>query len=135
MISVISVVCVVLGAQAPADGWTQFRGNARLTGIAASAPPAAPAVRWTYEAGEAIDSSPAIADGTVYVATSNGDLVAIDLASGKLRWKYATGGPIGESSPAVGGGLVFFGRPRRHGARGERRRRQPADGPSRPAAR
>ena len=44
-----------------------------------------------------------------YVATSNGDLVAIDLASGKLRWKYATGGIIGESSPAVGGGQVFFG--------------------------
>jgi len=96
-------------AQAPADNWTQFRGNARLTGIAAVAPPATPALRWTYEAGEAIDASPAIADGSVYVATSNGDLVAIDLASGKLRWKYATGGLIGESSPAVGGGQVFFG--------------------------
>ena len=91
-------------AQAPADGWSQFRGNARLTGIATSAPPAAPALRWSYEAGEAIDSSPAIADGSVYVGTSNGDLVAIDLASGKPRWKYATGSQIGatlepQSSP------------------------------------
>src|SRR5947207_2451898 len=96
-------------AQAPADDWTQFRGNARLTGVAGSAPPAAPAVRWTYEAGDAIDASPAIVDGTVYVASANGDLAAIDLMSGQLRWKYATGGMIGESSPAVGGGAVYFG--------------------------
>jgi outer membrane protein assembly factor BamB len=109
LLLVLSFVGSVLGAQAPADNWTQFRGNARLTGIAASALAAAPTLRWTFEAGEAIDSSPAIADGTVYAATSNGDLVAIELASGKLRWKYTTGGQIGESSPAVSGGLVFFG--------------------------
>ena len=29
--------------------------------------------------------------------------------TGKLRWKYATGNLLGESSPAVGGGLVYVG--------------------------
>ena len=74
--SVISVVSVVglVGAQAPAsaDAWSQFRGNARLTGIAAIAPPAVPAVRWTYEAGEAIDASPAIAAGRIVIGTQDG---------------------------------------------------------------
>ena len=96
-------------AQVPEANWTQFRGNAQLTGVASVAPPAALTLRWTYEAGDALDSSPAIADGSVYVGSANGDLLALDLATGTLRWKYATGLSIGESSPAVGGGAVFFG--------------------------
>ena len=115
-----------VGAQAPADNWAQFRGNARLTGIATSAPPAAPALRWTFEAGEAIDSSPAIADGTVYVATSNGDLVAIDLGFGQAAMEVRDRRP---DRRIVAGGRRRAGvrrRSRRHGARRQRRRRQPA---------
>ncbi len=96
-------------AQSPDPNWVQFRGNAALTGVTASAPPAALTVKWTYEAGDSLDSSPAIADGSVYVGVASGDLLALDLASGSLRWKYATGVSIGESSPAVGGSTVFFG--------------------------
>src|SRR5207249_2206817 len=105
----ISFLSPILFAQAPDTNWSQFRGNAQLTGVTTSAPPAALTVRWTYDAGDSLDSSPAIADGSVYVGSASGDLRAIDLASGKPRWKYATGGSIGESSPAVGGGAVFFG--------------------------
>ena len=89
--------------------WPQFRGDARLTGVATAALPATLTLKWTYEAGDIIESSAAIADGTVYVGAGNGDLLAIDLETGKLRWKYATGSQIGESSPAVGGGRVFVG--------------------------
>jgi len=70
----------------PAASWTQFRGNPRLTGIAASVPPAALKLHWTFEAGDAIESSAAIADGVVYVGSAKGDLLAIDLAAGKLKW-------------------------------------------------
>jgi outer membrane protein assembly factor BamB len=91
------------------SAWTQFRGDARLSGIAAQPPADTLTLRWTYDAPEGIESSAAIADGVVYVGASNGDLLAIDLESGKLRWKYSTGSEIGESSPAVGGGLVYVG--------------------------
>ncbi len=64
---------------------------------------------WTYDVGDVIDSSAAIANGVVYVGGGNGDLIALDLASGKLRWKYTTGNLIGESSPAVGDGAVYIG--------------------------
>src|SRR5215208_4535179 len=96
-------------AQAPTGNWSQFRGGPQLTGTAADAPPSTLTLRWTYEGTDGVDSSPAIADGSVYAASGSGDLLAIDLATGKLRWKYATGGMIGESSPAVGGGAVFIG--------------------------
>jgi len=101
-----------MSAQMPAaPNWSQFRGNPRLTGVAPTAPPASLSLRWTYEAGESIESSAAIVDGTVYVGSSKGELLAIDLDTGKLRWKYATGdgGFIGESSPAVGIDAVYVG--------------------------
>jgi len=97
---------------APADEWRQFRGNPRLTGVSASAPPATLKLLWSYDAGEVIDSSAAIAGGVVYVGGGDGDLIALDLASGALRWKYTTGNLIGESSPAVGpgsGDVVYIG--------------------------
>ena len=111
--SAFALVCALFlsvqtGAQQGAS-WPQFRGNPRLTGIAESVPPAAPKLLWKFEVGESIDSSAAIVDGVVYVGAFNGDLVAVDFATGKLRWKYEAGSPIGESSPAVSGGTVFVG--------------------------
>src|SRR6188472_1979342 len=78
----------VSGAQV-SDSWPQFRGNARLTGIAASDVPANLSLKWTYEGGESFESSPAIAGGVVYAAAGNGDILAIDLQTGKLKWKHA----------------------------------------------
>ena len=70
----------------------------------------AASVLWTYEAGDAIESSAAIADGVVYVGSQTGELHAVNLADGKLKWKYkASADGIGESSPAVAGGLVYIG--------------------------
>ena len=64
----------------PADVWPQFRGNAALTGVSETTLPAELTLQWTYEADEAIDSSAAIADGSVYVGTWAGTLVSLDLA-------------------------------------------------------
>ncbi len=97
-------------AQTPAsNSWPQFRGNQRLTGVATSTPPASLSLLWKFEIGESIDSSAAIVDDVVYVGAGTGDLVALDLATGKLRWKYQAGNPIGESSPAVARDTVFVG--------------------------
>ena len=74
----------ILGA---ADEWPQFRGNPQLTGVTTSALPVTLKLLWTYEAGDAIESSAAIVDGTVYVGAQTAELLAIDLATGKARWK------------------------------------------------
>src|SRR5258707_8818314 len=47
-----------------ADDWPQFRGNPSLTGIATSAVPKTLKLLWTFEAGDSIESSAAIVDGT-----------------------------------------------------------------------
>jgi hypothetical protein len=45
----------------------------------------------------------------VYVGSQTSDLVAIDLQTGKLRWKYHAKDGIWESSPAVHDGIVYVG--------------------------
>ena len=96
-------------SQSPTSEWRQFRGNPRLTGVSTSAPPEALKLIWKYQAGEAILGSPAVANGAVYVGVANGDFLAVDFASGKLLWKYATKSFVDESSPAVGTNAVYFG--------------------------
>jgi outer membrane protein assembly factor BamB len=92
-----------------ADAWPQFRGNYNNTGVSPSQLPAELKLLWTYDAGDIIESSAAIAGGVVYVGTAKSALVAIDLQTGGLKWSYKTPDAIGESSPAVGGGMVFVG--------------------------
>lgn len=112
-----SAVCLLLsalcfsarGQDTPAENWSQFRGNHRLTGVSQSAMPGALKLLWTYEAGESIESSAAIVGGTVFVGSQKGELTALSLENGSVYWKYSTGAPIGESSPAYSGGVVYIG--------------------------
>ena len=97
-------------AASPADRWTQFRGTHPLVGLSDAKLPATPKLLWTYEAGDSIESSAAIVDGVVYVGSQTGELHAVNLADGKLKWKYkASPDGIGESSPTVANGLVYVG--------------------------
>lgn len=80
-----------------------------LTGVTTAAVPSTLKLLWTYDAGDAIESSAAIADGAVYVGSVNGFLTAVDLATGKERWRYKTPQDVEESSPAVANGTVYVG--------------------------
>ena len=103
--------CLAQAAAAPADAWPHFRGTPALTGVSASTVPPSLKRQWVWEAGAdvPVDSSPAIVGGVVYVGTAAGELVALALADGTLRWRYKAGESIGESSPAVADGRVFIG--------------------------
>ncbi len=117
------MVCAVVGLltisllafAAPSDraadhsDWPQFRGNPALTGVAATSLPDVLQLKWTYEFGDGVESSAAIVDGVVYAASQSGELVALDLADGAVRWKYREAESIGESSPAVADGVVYIG--------------------------
>jgi len=65
-------------------------------------------LRWSYNAGESIVSSPVVADGTVFVATGAGSVIAIDQRTGTPKWRFSVGGPI-TMTPLVAEGLVFIG--------------------------
>ena len=107
----VLMAAAAVSAQAPATSWPQFRGSAPLVGTTQATLPAQLEVQWTYEAGDAVDSSAAIVDGVVYVGSADGHLHAVNLADGKPKWKYqASPDGIGESSPAVAISPLIGGR-------------------------
>ena len=110
LLFVLSTLLLYTGesTQSP-DRWSQFRGNRQLSGESASVLPENLKLLWTYQADDGIESSPAIAAGTVFVGVLSGHLLALDLESGKARWKYHVDEGIGESSPCVGQGTVYIG--------------------------
>ena len=93
------------------DNWPQFRAVHELTGVSKAELSRNLRLLWTYEAGDSIESSAAIVGGTVFVGSQKGELVALDLGNGGVRWKYQTGAKegIGESSPCVAHGMVYIG--------------------------
>jgi outer membrane protein assembly factor BamB len=85
-----------------------FRGNPQLTGVYATRPVySADGVRFTFNTGGPIRSTPAVVDGVLYFGSADRNLYAVDAKSGNERWRFETGGGI-SSSPAVAGGKVFF---------------------------
>jgi outer membrane protein assembly factor BamB len=99
---------ILLAARSVHADWTLFRGNPQLTGVATTELPKQMEPLWTVETG-GIESTAAIAAGTVYVASLEDKfLYAIELQSGKLKWKYEASDEI-KSSPSVHQDTVYFG--------------------------
>jgi hypothetical protein len=60
--------------------------------------------------GSYIPATVALEDGTVYAASFEGKLFAVNLESGEVEWKYEMGEDVSVfSSPAVGEELVLIG--------------------------
>jgi outer membrane protein assembly factor BamB len=56
-----------------------------------------------------VNSSPAAANGVVYIGSPDHNLYAVNATTGKVLWKYETGDAINFSSPAVANGIVYIG--------------------------
>jgi len=57
----------------------------------------------------AINSSPTLANGNIYVGSENHKLYAFNATDGQLLWTATTGGTIRYSSAAIFGGYVYIG--------------------------
>jgi outer membrane protein assembly factor BamB len=66
---------------------------------------------WSYNTGSALSTSPAVANGAVYVGSDFdpgvGRMYALDASTGQKRWSSAVGGV--ETAPAVADGVVYAG--------------------------
>jgi outer membrane protein assembly factor BamB len=66
---------------------------------------------WNYTIGGDVymPSSPAVANGVVYIGSAdNHKVYALDAEKGDLFWEYTTGGAV-TSSPTVANGIVYIG--------------------------
>lgn len=98
------------------DGaWPEFQLDRWNTGYAADASGVGPdpTVDWTFEAGGQIWSSPVVSEGLVYIGSGDGNLYAIDAATGDEAWRYETDRRV-EGTAAVARDTVYFGSFDRH---------------------
>jgi outer membrane protein assembly factor BamB len=87
---------------------TTFHGNIARTGVYESpGPKQLPGVKWTFKTGGPIFSSPAVADGVVYIGSTDAYIYAVDQETGKEKWKFKSRMRVA-SSPAVAGGMIYF---------------------------
>ena len=88
-----------------ASEWSYAHPNTRSS---LSTAPLEPNVKWRYETGGNIWSSPSVSGGLVFVGSKDNYIYALDQYTGELKWRYKTGDDV-LSSPSVSGGLVFVG--------------------------
>ena len=91
-----------------ASDWPMHRGGPQLRGVAPGPALVAPRIMWTRKVGTVVTGSVAISQGTVYVGTNDGKVVALKAASGKPRWEFITEGGI-EATPCVVDDTVYVG--------------------------
>ncbi|HEY0231088.1 MAG TPA: PQQ-binding-like beta-propeller repeat protein [Dokdonella sp.] len=93
----------------PCPAQSMFRGDAAHSGTyTGKSPRQFHRIVWKFQTGSRVVSSPVWSDGLLYFGSDDGNVYAVDAASGRQRWKHATGGPVA-ASPAVAGGTVYVG--------------------------
>ena len=89
--------------------WPFARGNARGTGFLPQrfAPPLK--IDWEFELeDDAFTNSPVIAGSTVFVASTEGELIALSLDKGKEQWRYSAKN-VFLASPSFRNGRIYIG--------------------------
>ncbi len=106
--SLAFVFLLLSGVGAVAADWPTFMkdGSHRPVDDLGPVPPLK--LKWTFDTGGPVYSSPVVSGGKLFVGSYDGSLYAIDGSSGEKLWSFETGGEI-LSTPAVSGGTVFFG--------------------------
>ncbi len=88
--------------------WRLPRGDPQSTGRSLRTLPPELSVRWEFKADEAIESTPVLGDGRLFVADVMGQVYALNRNTGEELWRhdYDTGFL---ASPAIEGDLVVLG--------------------------
>ena len=107
-LAIAGLSVLVYSLSASAQDALVFRGDLQHTGVYhAAGAPKFNALKWKFHTGGRVIASPAIVNGVVYVGSTDGNLYAIDAASGAQKWKFETKA-WEVSSPAVASGVVYF---------------------------
>ncbi|HML03696.1 MAG TPA: PQQ-binding-like beta-propeller repeat protein [Candidatus Bathyarchaeia archaeon] len=89
------------------DWWSMFHHDPAHSGYSTSRATYTNQTLWTYMTGGGVYTSPAVAYGTVFVGSYDGNIYALNASTGAFMWRYTTDG--GPADPAVSDGVVFVG--------------------------
>jgi outer membrane protein assembly factor BamB len=103
----VLTLLLVLPITASAADWALHRGNPTQTGVSEEKIPEKLSTRWEFKTKNAIEGTPIIVEGVVYVGSADKHLYAIDLKTGQEKWKTKLA--IITASPGVSGDRVYIG--------------------------
>ena len=87
--------------------WTSPRNGAASTGsITGATVVPSGTIRWQRELGAEVVSSPAVADGRIFLTTRDRRIIALSAFDGTTIWEIPATGPL-DTSPIVADGLVY----------------------------
>ena len=89
-LSVVSLFALTVNAQQESS-WPMFHGDVAHTGYSNGSGPSTNQTLWVFKTGGKIWSSPAVANGIVYVASFDHNLYAINAKTGTKMWNYSLG--------------------------------------------
>jgi outer membrane protein assembly factor BamB len=98
---------LLLAAPVIAADWPLHRGNATQTGVSTDKLPDTLSILWEFKAKNSVESPAVIADGVVYIGSSDKFFYAIDLKTGLEKWKTNLG--IMTAPAGVNGDRVYIG--------------------------
>ena len=105
----IVVLFATFCAAAAINAQSMFRGDAMHSGTyAGPAPRQFHRVKWKFPTGDRVISSPVFKDNVIYFGGDDGNVYAVDAATGRQIWKRATNGPV-PATPAIADGTVYIG--------------------------
>jgi len=99
---------ITAGGESSSD-WPMYRHDAERSGFTPVVGPKYNFTKWTFQTGDIVLSSPAVANGMVYFGSNDSKVYAINMWTGELIWSFSTGSAGIYSSPAVAYGIVYIG--------------------------
>ena len=105
----IAVLVATLGAITSINAQSMFRADAAHSGTySGPAPRQFHRLKWKFPTGDRVISSPVFKDNVIYFGGDDGNIYAVDAASGHQIWKRTTNGPV-PASPAIDDGTLYIG--------------------------
>jgi outer membrane protein assembly factor BamB len=108
LLPAVNVVQSTSTASSSTEDWPTYKHDSSHTGYSTSLAPTTNQTLWIFNTGGAVESSPVVADGVVYVGSDNGYIYALNAYNGAQVWRYNTYGPV-QSAATVQNGVVYFG--------------------------
>jgi outer membrane protein assembly factor BamB len=102
-------------ASSSTDDWTMFRHDTSHSGyLTGNSPTNSVKLLWTFTTMAGVVSSPAVANGCVFVGCNDGAVYCLNSSNGALVWYYPTERQYpnvseAASSPAIDNGCVYIG--------------------------
>src|SRR4051794_26413041 len=109
LIRVLLISLALCAGPTPSNAQNMFRGNAAHTGVyPGRGPREFHRIKWSFVTGSRVIGSPVSFEKAIYFGSDDGNVYALDAATGRELWRAATRGPV-PCTPAIVNGTIYFG--------------------------